>query len=414
MKYASTPLYPGRYRTNAGLLKLTRAMIRDYVENTNAMLRNSVDVPVLGKHENQGPQIDKNAVNSAGWLERAELTADGGMRLIFDVLDPKQIEAIEQKRVKKTSPELSEASYTDGNGRTWGRVIRHVALSVNPINNLQPEIEPQEPAIACSESTAVIRFAEPEPGVRKMKPKEKAADTSEQKEPEGKKAAADEKKLGENKVDATKLEEQALADEQNLRELFSALEINAPNQSPFQDLNGWIKGLCSALQAKVSATVTEANKVNEKQLGTHVHQGLVYQFSEHEDPAVRALAGQFAELQEKVHDEARTRYRDGIIERLGKMQIAKDVKDQITQRVTAIRFSDDDAEEPTVTISEVLDLVENAIPPASRMPTDTQGKHPDGERFFDKGPALPTGHISKERAKEIVDAERLQEFSFAK
>ena len=145
-------LKPGCYRTGKGMRSFTREDLGRMASNTMKMLAAGIRVPLWPFHTSPGdpaggPQQFSNApaTDNKGWMVDVQQLADGSLQQTLDVLDDETAAAIRSKKIRFTSPEIGE--YTDGLGRFFGTVIRHMALTATPRN---PNQGPFVPAVQFS------------------------------------------------------------------------------------------------------------------------------------------------------------------------------------------------------------------------------------------------------------------------
>lgn len=145
-------LRPGSYRTGEGMKTFTSEDLSRLASNTRKLLAAGIKVPLWPAHTSPGdpaggPQQFGNApaTDNKGWLVDVKQLADGSLQQTLDVLDDETEKAIKNGKIKFTSPEIGE--YTDGLGRFFDTVIRHMALTATPRN---PNQGPFVPAVQFS------------------------------------------------------------------------------------------------------------------------------------------------------------------------------------------------------------------------------------------------------------------------
>ncbi|MEW4452088.1 hypothetical protein AB1L30_05320 [Bremerella sp. JC817] len=139
-------LKPGWYKIGNRMQEFTANDLDLLVERTATMLSAGIRIPLWGAHKSPGsldggPQPEENsAVDNLGWMIGVRQLEDGSLEQTLEVLDDEAATAIESGRVQFTSPEIGP--YTDGLGREFGVVIRHMALTATPRNPEQGAFQP--------------------------------------------------------------------------------------------------------------------------------------------------------------------------------------------------------------------------------------------------------------------------------
>lgn len=114
---------------------------RRYAERGNRMIASSVAIPVCWGHRddakprNADDARSRFAKSTAGWIEQYRLEKDGRVLAVADLPDD---EAAQAEKVKFASPEIER--FIDGNGRNWGEVVTHLALTPRPRQHEQTPI----------------------------------------------------------------------------------------------------------------------------------------------------------------------------------------------------------------------------------------------------------------------------------
>lgn len=117
---------------------------RRYAELGNQMLSSRIAVPVCWNHRDDAKptQLSSDDAKSelargtAGYVERYVQVADG--RVMAEAEIPDDQDANRAKIVRFASPEIER--FIDGNGRDWGEVITHLALTPRPRQHDQEPI----------------------------------------------------------------------------------------------------------------------------------------------------------------------------------------------------------------------------------------------------------------------------------
>lgn len=157
-------LRPGRYRVGDQLRAFAREDLSRLVANTKKLIAAGIRIPLWSHHTppgdpDGGPQQFSNApaTDNKGWLVDVKQLADGSLEQTLDVLDDETAKAIRSKKIRFTSPEIGE--YTDGLGRYFGSVIRHMALTATPRNPNQGPFVPAVQFSLGSRSANAIQFS---------------------------------------------------------------------------------------------------------------------------------------------------------------------------------------------------------------------------------------------------------------
>lgn len=146
--FRQTFLKPGSYKVGDRHVDLSAKDLSDFAAGTNAAIGAEIAIPLYDKHapllaaeQFYESQNEKSGVANLGWVERIEQDPDGSVAAVFDVRSDSAIKAIEDGRVKFSSPEFRE-QFTDGKGRHFGRMFRHFALTAQPRNPSQGQFTP--------------------------------------------------------------------------------------------------------------------------------------------------------------------------------------------------------------------------------------------------------------------------------
>lgn len=144
-------------------IEFTPEYCREQYKRNSAMLQAGIPVPLSWEHRDDAKPgtISRDDLKSAkakgvaGYVESYHLD---GNKVLVDVEIPDEADAKQAKKVRFCSPEIN--TFTDGDGRDWGEVFTHVALTPRPVQHDQPPI-----ARLSLTSTGPIRLAvDPEDG----------------------------------------------------------------------------------------------------------------------------------------------------------------------------------------------------------------------------------------------------------
>ena len=407
-KYAyfrTEPMAPGRYKTNLGYMDFTLKDLKDIRNNTTKMIKAGVVPRVLLRHDDtkkgdpaEGEASEIKATECEGDVTRSIIIKGGNIAYEFRVPEDTDVcNRLRDGRIPATSPSFSH--YEDGLCRKWGMVTRHISLTPAPLNPNQP---PVKEVCNFSESKGPVALAEPV----KIRKEIMKNDTQTQ-EPTADSAPKD------------LVESTIVIDEKQLTELFRASNITPPSASLVTNMKEWVEQLVSSLQVIVANKAASPHTATAVGVGTREEPdaALAYNFSEHEDPQVRELFEKHKKLEDKRRQEVRETATAGIKKRLDQKWIPSSVRSSLSNRLEAVNFAEGDdgsiSEAPTLTVSEALDLVEKAIPEASRISSDEVNieDHPSGEEFFDpNSPESGEREMTMEEADAIVDREEKSGF----
>lgn len=427
-KHVSLPA--ATYRFNNRRVPVSKELIKEYVDNTNAMLAAGIRVPMLKKHRSGddpqgGPVVvpaGKKVVpneDTVGWLHKLYVE-NGALGIEMDVKDADYHKQLKDGTIRFTSPQLSTKSYTDGMGREWGKVVRHVAFTPEPRNpNQEPIVEMSFSEL--SDEYVTLSFADlDEPEKKKEKEKEVVSDG---KTPDGFPADDKEPPLdGQNPAIEPAQEEmptpepdpvgdQMTAITENLAQLtslFAALNIEPPKADFGIDPVQWTTELCDSLrQVNLVAGVHPKDTLREE--------SGVYQFSEldeHPDPLVRSMYKRMKEYDDANRVQRETIARKNLDDMISGSGIPVPAREAIAGKIGALSFSDADgelSEAPLFTATEVIKIVADSIPKFLNfseldVTSASDAKHPDNEAFFRK-PTKPgqPAVVDRDEAAKIVD-----------
>lgn len=407
-------LRPGIYHGH----EVTRDDLVAFANNTNSLIGRGVSVPVFTKHKPPGapdggpvildamPHEQIDALDNVGWLQGVRVDDDGRAYHQIQINRPEVRDAIDRGEIKFTSPELA-LNYRDHEGNAIGKVIRHVALTPTPRNPVQgPFIAMSEPYD--SEELVCVQF-----GLENLQRKKKpSSDDLEEDntgvddyDDEGETYRDDQAMETANpqvRTDAKGIAKQVLAD-------LEAAGIAAPRGcDPLQDPLGFLSQLSTALRQKVM-TQAEADakkesegdmSVSEESISQYSDQQLV-QFSEsHEDPAFRGMAKQLLAVRQKAAADRTASNRDKLRGAIQKAPIAKFARARLSSLVDAVQFSEDGSDEPSMRVSEVLDLLVQSTPEHLQFSeTDVIDGDPSVDDFMRDGDAA----MDLKQANEIAD-----------
>jgi hypothetical protein len=385
---------PGPYRIAGELREYSREDLKAYKDGTIAALAAGVPIPLLEAHAPAGveegyPASDKDkdsAFKGRGWLRDLKQKEDGTLVQVIEVTDPEARKGIKNGSIRFTSPEFRE-NYTDGKGRNFGRMIRHVALTAKPRN---PDQGPFAVIAAATPFGECVQFSDDDfESSDKKKPDGGAEGTPDQ----SKVDKSDNPDMPPSK-DAAMIEE---AIKGNLAELGVKLPDGLKLGMSGEAANCLLAALMTACESNRKAE--EEKQAKDDKGSGNLEQDSTpggTQFSESEkkliaerDAAKAALARHRRESQE-----AR------ILAAFNFVPPA--VKDKLTARMSATQFSEEGTEQPSMTLLEVATLVKDSLPKNLQFDETKleEAEHEDGETFF-KGDEKETPETAEATARRI-------------
>lgn len=124
------------------MVSFTPEYVRKRVELGNQMLSAGINIPTCLAHLEGAKPVKmtrdeflvKKALGTVGWVEQYELSADG--KAFANVEVPDGADASTLKKIRFCSPRIDR--FVDGDGKDWGEVFTHVALTPRPRQHNQP------------------------------------------------------------------------------------------------------------------------------------------------------------------------------------------------------------------------------------------------------------------------------------
>jgi hypothetical protein len=144
-------LTPNRYHIGGGRFRdLTKDDLAEYVQGTQEILDSGIRISVPSEHplpgtpegapiEEESPQF-ADAIRNAGWLKTIRQEKDGSVVAQYEITSSQYADAIRDGSIKYSSPELREGWLT-GTGKKFGRCFTHFALTPKPRNDEQEPLE---------------------------------------------------------------------------------------------------------------------------------------------------------------------------------------------------------------------------------------------------------------------------------
>lgn len=152
VRFTQELLRPGDYRLAHGRTgRLTREDLAQVAAATQSLLQNGYEIPVLSRHAPRGapeggpqrPGADSPTHPEAkrvGRLAAIEQRDDGSLHQILEIEDDASAQALSSGSLRHTSAEL-RPRWTDEEGREYGPIVAHVALTSSPRHVDQPPAE---------------------------------------------------------------------------------------------------------------------------------------------------------------------------------------------------------------------------------------------------------------------------------
>ena len=413
-------LKPGSYRIGGELRQYSTDDLKAYKDGTVKAIKAGLRIPVLSKHAELGspeggPQPaggdGASALDNVGWLQDIKQTKDGALVSIMDVTNADAQKRIEDGSVKFTSPELTE-DFTDGKGRSFGRMIRHMALTPTPRNPDQGNFKPA-PGEAVQFSMddyedESVRFDENGPP-DKPKPKNDNGDFEDADGENG-----DSKDTNVAKTIAADLE---------------AAGIAAPEGvDPVQQPEEFLLQLCAALRQKAMDKAESDAEESQGELNV-TEEGTMAQFDEKTPPETKtpnenpspelkavyermekqdARIAQFEEEKRKEHAIS-TRARGEVDIKTAKIPPA--ARQDLLTRNAGVQFTEDGMT-GGYSPAQVAVLMAKYWPKNLQFDEDKteEAKHPEGSEFF-SGSKDGGGDQTDEEEEAIVAAGKKQRWT---
>ena len=421
--------------------------------------------PLPGSDEGAPRQFSQSvqfadAIREVGELRDLKQKPDGSVVQICEIKSPEHAKAIRNNCVRWTSPEMRE-SYEDGKGRKFGRIFAHFALTPNPRNPDQTPLKQVAGATQFSlddlipiqfedgdatadlNSPAVVRALLRELGVYvpdsfepQVEDIDALIDTLRQLEAVRKDAAEHEKKEQAVAADVTisvpasqpftdddeeKPDKNPIAGEPKAAEnpdapadaqgdqkqaaivaLLSELGVELPADFTMaDDINSLLAALKTAVKAKQDVKADEATEEGKQQEPILEEKPMASQFSAETKADLDRLTKQVTQLSLERNERSRKDIKDAI----ARCPLPA-MRDKLAERLGAVQFADDGNEEPLFKLSEVVDMVRTSLPASLQFALGDaeEESHPDGDdHYADHGEKRSGTHVSRERAKEIVD-----------
>lgn len=401
-----TFLKPGRYRVGGELREYDAGHLGDFCNGTREVLAAGHSIPLFYCHRplgaiDGGPVADpgKATADTIGWLRGIDQQPDGALRATIEVTDPAAGEKIGNGSIRFTSPELSP-TYTDGHGREFHNVIRHMALTSVPRTPDQSEFSDAK--------SGASQFSLDDYQGPVMKKKKLSHAESEvartiggaqfQDDDDEKKKDTPPEDMGKDDSDA---EEGSGPDTASVvQQVIERLGVEIPDGvDPMSEM-----GLILVMTAILNKTATE--EPSESAAIEEITPG-VAQFAEHADPTVRALADMVQSLQAGRYDDMAATARGKLLARIEGASVPPITKKRLRALYAGVQFADGEPARQ-FSLDQVIGIVIDSIPRSIQFgetdvveePTAT---HPDGNKFHKTTASGVSTEDSESEAEEIYD-----------
>lgn len=413
--YEQEFLRPGTYHGH----EVTRDDLAEATRNTNALIARGYSIPVFTKHkppgaDDGGPQLRTStddqidALDNVGWVRGFKLDAKGKARHQLQIGDPDAIKAINQGTIRLTSPEICY-NYRDADGQYIGKVFRHVALTPKPRNPIQgPFVPMSEPnQLQCVQFSLEDRDPD-----KQMEREDSETNAKSNSGASGAGMDVDTMQNPSVNRDTIQIAKQIMAD-------LEAAGIAAPRGTdPLKNPLAFLQQLSAALRQKA---LTEAEAEAKKDTGNGGGLQLeedpsmaqysepnkldVAQFSEHQDPLVRALAARVQSAEAEKVAAKLSAHRGKLSTTIEGSKLPPWAKKRLLERTSSVQFSESGADEPSMRISEVLQLCGELIGHRVSQFSETELEEmtrPEGEAYYTGDENELTSNRADELASYMV------------
>lgn len=365
-RYTHPFIRPGVYDLGEGRQhSFSREHLGVVAGNTAALIEAGYRIPVLLEHSVPGSTVGGPRRSTAeregesandgtvGWLVGINQQEDGSLQYELELTDSTAQDDIERGKMAHTSPEV-RAEYLDSEGKTWGPLIAHVALTNRPRYEGQPPLRrPDDPITTNPQGSQEGNPTMQDPPVSSP-------------------AAVN---VPQSMNDVTNMSNSdavtSLADPANVEERDPTDSKNPPDEEP----------LIESPETDVASPEFFDRPVAEAALGRD-------EFEAVSAPTIVVVPQGRA-------------YREALLDRIQQSRhIPRGLRDRLSSVVGAVQLSRDGEEEPTLRLSDAVTLIEEALPEQATLdPAQlSRANHPRGETFF-TGEA---GTLSDEEADEIA------------
>lgn len=402
IQFSQTFLKPGRYQVGPDRFRdFTAQDLQLSIAETTRMIADGNAVPVIYEHPSPGsaagaPRQSKadQVRNGAGWLNRLAQGSDGSASHVLDITDSVAARKVKEGSIRFTSPEIRE-SFTDGKGRTYRNVFSHFALTHKPRMAGQEPLKQVaggvEGALQFSLADAVQLSDDDENPFKKKPEDEDGSD-----EPDGDETpvvdgddSADDPAPETPEVEAPPVNPDMPPDANagdmdkaivaNLAELGAVLPdaftLTGPNSAEVM-----LAALKTLVKAKQEADAKEDTTVEGVEAETEQNP---MQFSLSDVSAPSFGNKLLAKLVKQNNKELA-----GRLDHLAKTnRISSAVRDRLANFGSAIQFSGEADELPSLTLGQFVSVLED-LPEGVSLTGADAIKHPDGDQFSTGSPDM--------------------------
>jgi len=387
-------LTPGIVTTADGDVEITRKDVDLARDNFIAMQKTGIaDLPVLEEHVPLNDPIghprprrdvavdELNATK--GWIGRVRMKGDA-LQGLFQINDGDTTAGIKLGTIRYVSPQIL-GKFEDRNGNPYKRAISHIALTSKPRLRNQGEFEPvEEHSMALSELGDEASITIEDVGDIQL---------------------ADDGDGGEKteKTDNPDLTGNTHSDQQMealltlLAEEFGLTVVDGTDSASLVEQLLTAVKTAKAVREKAAADKAAADATNENP-GDHApkEDRIGVQMSEAQIEQFEAMKNQLAKTNSTT-----IRSRLGSLKSQGRMAPA--LFDALAGKIDSIQLSDAGEELPSITLSELVDLLEKTSGDGSgalQLSGATEDEHPDGDTFRTGD---GEGEVTDDEAAVLID-----------
>ncbi len=371
-------------------------------ENTNAMIKSGVAVPVFDEHptlgtKQSGPQRDsrhksRKAIDAVGWVQSISANENGELSWDIDIQDSKYSHALKQKTIRRTSPEIGSFReyWPEGSGKNWGQVIRHAAFTAFPKNAHQTDLialsEDKEGDECIQVSLECLQMSEDS--------------MHEQSENVIKNTNTDNPNMPEDSE--RKAKKMALVAQLQEAGIVLPNDFDLDGEHAIDILLGVVMTYNKARQEAESSkrqSETSVDVVAEPQHTT--------QLSEEDEMVNTKLMAYATKLQ-----------RENIANKITQAKIPDGIRKTLQDRLETVQFSEDESqedmgfiEEPTFTMSDVLEMVASSMPEqvinAGLVTSESENEsvtipEPEGQAASEQSEMTPLQELENASPEEVT------------
>lgn len=338
--------------------------VKAICENTAKLLASGAGIPIFDDHpktdfRSRGPQSDKRkatrkAIDAIGWLRGIEMV-DGVINWDLDVQNPDYSNAITNKTIRRSSPEIGSfrKSFKNSKGENFGEVIRHVALTPFPKNQEQDDI------VALSDGDEGETYFQLGDHPIHESSHEKGGGNTDHEEPTSTSVPTDPPSSLQDNPNMPEDQEKAAKQEALIAQL-AEMGLVLPVGT---DLSGddWVDVmLAAAMTFNEASKKAEAKDVQEEANAPDeiTEPQPVTQLSDLDEDMSKI---------EKLQAIVNRQNRDQLSTRLDGAKIPDGIRTALRERIATVQFSEsedgeDFTEDAVFTLSDVLEMVEQSIP----------------------------------------------------